>query len=264
MTIADGVLLFAAALLGGAQNAVAGGGSFVAFPALVVSGVTPIHANATTTVALWPGSVASIGAYRKELRSAPRLPILGAISLIGGWLGALLLLDTPSATFSRLIPVLLLAATLLFAFGPSVTAWMKQRAAVKAREQAGGPSEDGSLRGLLGMFVGQAVIAIYGGYFGGGIGILMLAAFGLMGMENIHVMNALKATLASCINGVAVITFIVAGAVAWPQAVVMLVGAIIGGYGGAAYARRLDPLVVRRFVLVVACLMTLYFFIRAL
>jgi hypothetical protein len=262
VTIAEGALLFAAALLGGAQNAVAGGGSFVAFPALVVAGVTPIHANATTTVALWPGSVASAGAYRTELRAAPNLRILGAISLVGGWLGAVLLLHTPSATFSRLIPVLLLAATLLFAFGPSVTAWMKQRAA--AREETTSAKGDRSVAGLLGMCAGQSVIAVYGGYFGGGIGILMLAAFGLMGMENIHAMNALKAVLASCINGVAVITFVLAGAVEWPQAMVMLVGAIIGGYAGAAYARRLDPALVRRFVLVIACLMTLYFFIRAL
>src|SRR6185312_692701 len=192
----------------------------------------------------------------------PYLAMLGVISLLGGWLGAVLLLHTPSITFSRLIPLLLLAATLLFAFGPSFTAWVKRRKAVDT--VSAGESQDRSLRGLVGMCAGQAVIATYGGYFGGGIGILMLAAFGLMGMENIHAMNALKTLLASCINGVAVVTFIIAGAVDWPQAVVMLIGGIIGGYGGAAYARRLEPGLVRRIVLVVAILMTVYFFIRAL
>ncbi|HEY8286448.1 MAG TPA: sulfite exporter TauE/SafE family protein [Chloroflexota bacterium] len=260
MTLGQGAFLFAAALVGGAQNAVAGGGSFLTFPALIVSGVSSIHANATSTVALWPGSLASAGAYRKELRSVPHLGALAVISLICGWLGALLLLRTPAATFSRLIPVLLLAATLLFAFGPSFTAWMKRRAA--SRKDAETAEAAGSRGGLIGMFAGQAVISIYGGYFGGGIGILMLAAFGLMGMENIHEMNALKTVLASCINGIAVITFVIAGAVNWPQALVMLVGAVIGGYAGAAYARKLDPALVRRLVIVIACLMTVYFFVR--
>jgi uncharacterized membrane protein YfcA len=262
VTIAQGALLFVAALWAGAQNSVAGGGSFITFPALVVTGVRVINANATSTVALWPGTLASVGAYRRELRTVPYLGTLGIISLLGGWLGAILLLHTSSSTFSRLIPLLLLGATLLFAFGPSLTAWMKRRNA------AGIPSSDESpnrsMRGVVGMCVGQTVIAVYGGYFGGGIGILMLAAFGLMGMENIHVMNALKTVLASCINGVAVITFIIAGAVEWPQAIVMLVGGIIGGYAGAAYARRLEPGLVRRIVLVVAILMTVYFFIRAM
>ena len=262
MTIEQGIFLFAAALLGGAQNSVAGGGSFLTFPALVVSGVSSIHANATSTVALWPGSLAGASAYRKELRRVPHLGALAVISLICGWLGALLLLRTPAATFSRLIPVLLLAATLLFAFGPSFTGRMKRRAA--ARRGPGAPDATGSLRGRIGMFAGQAVISVYGGYFGGGIGILMLAAFGLMGMENIHEMNALKTVLASCINGIAVFTFVIAGAVNWPQALVMLVGAVIGGYAGAYYARKLDPVLVRRLVIVIACLMTAYFFIREL
>jgi len=262
VTLAEGALLFAAALVGGAQNAVAGGGSFLTFPALVVSGVSSIHANATSTVALWPGSLASAGAYRKELQSVPHLGILGAISLVCGWLGALLLLHTPAATFSRLIPVLLLLATLLFAFGPSFTGWMKRRRASDQKMETA--ERSGSRGGLIGMCAGQAVIATYGGYFGGGIGILMLAAFGLMGMENIHAMNALKTVLASCINGIAVITFVVAGAVNWPQALVMLVGAVLGGYAGAAYTRKLDPALVRRFVIIIACLMTLYFFLRLL
>jgi uncharacterized membrane protein YfcA len=262
VTVAQAALLFAAALWAGAQNSVAGGGSFITFPALVVTGVPVIKANATSTVALWPGTVASVGAYRRELRTVPYLGILGVISLLGGWLGAVLLLHTPSTTFSRLIPLLLLAATLLFAFGPSFTAWLKRRKA--AETSATGESQTRSMSGVVGMCAGQAVIAIYGGYFVGGIGILMLAAFGLMGMENIHAMNALKTLLASCINGVAVVTFIIAGAVDWPQAVVMLIGGTIGGYGGAAYARRLEPGLVRRIVIVVAVAMTIYFFIRAL
>lgn len=251
--VLQAVLLFAAALVGGTLNSVAGGGSFVVFPALVVTGVAPINANATTTVALWPGALASVGAYRSELARARNTRLLSAISLIGGVSGAILLLHTPSVTFSRLIPFLMLLATLLFAFSGQITVRLR---ALRGNRVV---SPQRSLAGIAAL---QLVIAIYGGFFGGGIGILMLATLGVMGMENIHEMNALKTLLASCINGIAVITFIVANAVVWPQAVVMLLGAIIGGYGGATLARRIEPWLVRRFVIVVGLVMTVYFFAR--
>lgn len=275
-------LLFVAAILGGALNSVAGGGSFIAFPALIFTGVPPINANATNTVALWPGSVASTGAYRKELAQQQRsvLIVLSGMSLIGGVLGALLLLHTSQATFVRLIPYLLLVATLLFAFGGRITTYVRQRRR-RARQLAIDdpslasleetqdekqvvPSTVPSRFALIGIALIQLVIATYGGYFGGGIGILMLAALGLMGMENIHVMNALKTLLTSFINGVAVITFAIAGAVVWPQALLMVVGAIIGGFGGAYFARKIDPRWVRLFVILVGFSMTIYFFIRQL
>jgi uncharacterized membrane protein YfcA len=255
VAISQWLLLFFTAFVGGTLNSVAGGGSFFTFPALVFTGVAPIAANATSTVAIWPGSVASIGAYRRELAAQKRviLLILVGTSLIGGVFGAILLLRTPQSAFEQLLPYLLLFATVLFAVSTPVTKRLRMRNIVKSEV---------SLAGLIGIAVVQFIIAIYGGYFGGGIGILMLAALALMGMESIHSMNALKVLLASCINGVAVITFIIAGVVAWPQAILMAVGAIIGGYGGAYYARKIDQKWVRLFVIVVGLAMTIYFFLR--
>lgn len=253
MTISNVLVLFFAAMLAGALNSVAGGGSFVSFPALIFTGVPAINANATNTVAVWPGTVASSRAYRNELRWHRGVLVLMVVSLIGGVLGAVLLLRTPPATFVRLIPYLLLVATLLFTFGSSITARFRGHA---------GKTANSSWLAIAGLALFQLAVATYGGYFGGGIGILMLAALSLMGMENIHEMNALKTVLASCINGVAVLTFVLAGAVFWGQAAVMVIGAIAGGYGGASFARRLDPLLVRRFVIVVGFAMTIYFFVR--
>jgi uncharacterized protein len=256
MSLPTIALLFVAAVLGGALNSVAGGGSFLSFPSLVVSGVPPINANATSTVALWPGSAASVGAYRRELSKHDRPFVfwMSAISLIGGILGAVLLLRTPQATFARLVPYLLAVATLLFAASPTITRRLR------ARSVAG---QARTLSSVVALSAFQLVVAVYGGYFGGGIGILMLAALGMMGMDNIHEMNALKTLLATCINGVAVLTFVLAGIVAWPQALLMLVGAIVGGYGCASYARRVDPRYVRLFVIAVGVAMTIYFLVRS-
>ncbi|GHO85627.1 sulfite exporter TauE/SafE family protein [Dictyobacter formicarum] len=256
MSLSTVLLLFLVAVIGGTLNAVAGGGSFFTFPALIFAGVPPIPANATSTVAIWPGSVASVGAYRRELKVIERslLIILVVTSLIGGILGALLLLITPPSIFTTLLPYLLLIATLLFAFSGPVTRRLRMQRVEKSSLSIGH---------LIGISVAQLIIAIYGGYFGGGIGILMLATLALMGLENIHIMNGLKTLLASCINGVAVITFIVAGAVYWPEAIVMVVGAIVGGYGGAYFARKIDQKWIRLFVIVVGFAMTLYFFIKA-
>src|SRR5258708_11317362 len=218
------------------------------------AGIAPKIANATNTVALWPGSVASVWAYKKELTARrAELISLGTVSLIGGILGALLLLKTPERTFVQILPLLLRAATLLFSYGGRIC---------KAIRAKMGHHEHRSAVSLVGITILQLVIATYGGYFGGGIGILMLAALSLMGMEEIHSMNALKTILASLINGVAVLTFIIARAVVWPQATLMIVGAIIGGYGGAHYAQRMPPLIVRRFVIGVGMSMTGYFCVR--
>ncbi len=252
MNWAEAGLLFGSALLGGAMNSVAGGGSFFSFPALLFTGVPPVIANATNTIALWPGAVSSAFAYRRELRvHSERLPRLAAISMAGGLAGALLLLLTPDRVFEHMVPWLLLAATLLFAFGRRLTAFLHHMSHRSHRLRRMGPGA-----GIL----TQLAIAVYGGYFGAGIGILMLALLELMGLENIHEMNSLKSFLGSLINGVAVVTFIVAGAVLWPQALLMIVGAVIGGYGGASYARKMPKEHVRRFVLAVAVAMTLWFF----
>ncbi len=256
MTFLQGLLLFIAAILGGTLNAVAGGGSFFTFPALIFTGVGSITANATSTVALWPGSVASVGAYRRDLVDQRRglLALLLGTSLIGGVLGAILLLRTPESTFVGLIPYLLLGATLLFALSPYITARLRMRTLEKTTRI--------STVTLIVIACVQFVIAIYGGYFGGGIGILMLAALAFMGMENINKMNAVKAVLTSAINGAGVVTFVIAGRVLWLQALVMIVGAIIGGYGGAYYARKIEPRWVRLFVIVTGVVLTIYFFVH--
>lgn len=254
MTLLDAAILFLVATGAGALNSVAGGGSFLTFPTLLFVGTPPILANATSTVALWPGSVASVGAYRREVgRERQRLLSLSLVSLAGGYAGARLLLSTPQDTFRDLIPWLLLTATLVFICGGPLLQRLRA-----GRPPAATPRRGARLAGL----VVQFVIATYGGFFGGGIGILMLAALTVTGMEDIHAMNGLKNALAVCINGVAVVTFIAAGAVLWPQALVMTAGAIVGGYGGASLARRLNPVLVRRFVIVIGTAMTLYFFLR--
>jgi uncharacterized protein len=271
MTFSQGLILFCAAILGGTLNAVAGGGSFICFPTLVFTGLPAIPANATNSVALWPGSVASVGAYRRELAQQKRtlLILLVCTSLIGGILGALLLLKTPQEIFVRLVPYLLLVATLLFTFSGPIIAKLrgpKRRDTDRGKPLSLRPLSAPvlgkvplSIPTLVGLSFAQLVIAVYGGYFGGGIGILMLATLAMMGMSDIHVMNALKTLLASCINGVAVITFIIAGVVVWPQAILMIVGAVIGGYGGAYYARKLPQKWVRLFVIIVGFSMTIYF-----
>lgn len=247
MTPATVLLLFLASAAGGALNSVAGGGSFVAFPALLFAGVPAVPANATNTIALWPGSVASAVAYRRELGTVRRLlwP-LGAAALAGGLAGSLLLLHTSESTFVMLIPWLLLFATVLFSFGGQVAKRLTR----------------GRAAPLPLAIAAQLAISVYGGYFGGGMGIMMLAVLTLLGMTHIHTMNGLKNALGTLINGVAVVAFVLAGAVRWGPGVVMIAGGITGGYAGAALARRVDPKHVRSLVLVIAWAMTAYFFWR--
>jgi uncharacterized membrane protein YfcA len=255
MSIHEAIFLFTAALVAGVLNSVAGGGGFIAFPALVVTGIPPINANATNTAALWPGTVASTGAYRNVLSREDRTLVLPLVvtGAIGGLIGAIVLLKTPQQTFLRLIPWLLLSATLLFCFSRRITRWI--------RERRGGETGAGHLSGASGALV-QLVIALYIGYFGAGAGILMLALFALMGVENIHTMNGLKTLMASVCNAIALIAFIVARAIVWPQAILMVVGAAIGGYAGAYYAQKLPPERVRQFVIVTGFAMSAYFFVR--
>jgi uncharacterized protein len=250
--LSQAALLFVVAVVGGALNSLAGGGSFLTFPALILTGVPSVNANATNTVALWPSGLAILSVYRRELRAVPYRLLLLVPSVLGGWLGAVVLLRTPSTTFERLVPYLLLGATLLFAFSGPIAARLGTVSA------DAGPS----WRVRVVVAVLQLVIAVYGGFFGGGIGILMLGTLSLMGVRNVHQLNALRMTLSLCINGVAVVTFVLAQAVLWPQAVVMCLGAIVGGYAGATGVRRLSPRVVRGLVIAVGLGMALYFFVR--
>ena len=254
MSLPQALLLFGIALVAGAQNSVAGGGSFLTVPVLIFTGVLPKQANATNTLALWPGTVASIPPYRDALDTERlTLVVLSIVSVVGGILGAVVLLKTPQDAFLRILPFLLLGATILFAVGGPVTARLRR---------SGKPPGPRWLT-LTGVSLVQFVVALYGGFFGGGIGILMLATLSLMGMRNIHTMNALKVVLASCINFVAMLTFIFAGLVEWPQALVMMVGAIIGGWGGASVARKIDGRYIRIYVIVVGLAMSLVLFLRA-
>lgn len=246
-SVAEGGLLFLAALLGGGLNAIAGGGSFLTFPSLVLAGVDPLVANATSTVALWPGSLASALGYRNELKSGGSLVgRLVLVSAAGGLLGALGVLGTPQDVFRQVVPFLLLGAALVFTFGDRLRAGLG----------ALGPPSPWVV------LLAQLLIATYGGYFGGGMGFMMLALFSLMEARSVHAMNGLKSALGVAINLSALAVFIGAGRVDWPKAAVMTAGAIAGGYGVAAVARHLDARKVRAAVIVMAWTMTGIIFLR--
>jgi uncharacterized protein len=249
----NAILLFLAAVFGGAMNAVAGGGSFISFPTLLFTGVPAVPANATNTVALWTGLAFSGGAFRHHLK-VRRLVLLTltGVSLVGGTIGAVLLLHTPAQTFLRVLPWLMLAATLLFIFGRKLV-----------RPPTSQVEHQLSVRTIVFGAFFQLLVAIYGGYFGGGMGIVMLAMLTAFGMADIHEMNALKIVLSSATNGIAVIVFIASRAVYWRQAVVMIIGASLGGYFGARYSLRLPQRWVRWFVIGVGSFMTAYCFWRA-
>ena len=252
MSLEHIIFLFFAGALGGAINAVAGGGSFVAFPALLFTGVPPVPANATNTLALWVGTTASGGAYRKQLGIPRRVMIpLIVTSVIGGVAGAFLLIKTPAHTFLRVLPWLLLGATLLFAFGKHLTSRIRA-----------GISHESSNGAIAGAAIFELGVAVYGGYFGGGLGIVNLAMLAALGMTDIHAMNKLKVILGAVINGVAAMAFIATGFILWPQAGVMTAGAVVGGYSSAHYAQRLPQTWIRAFVIVIGVLMTIYFFVR--
>src|ERR1700677_4398787 len=212
---------FASAFVAGAINAVAGGGTLVTFPSLIWLGLPSVIANPTSPVAIWPGPLGAIYGYRRDLRSIePRMYALLIPSLIGGVAGAVLLQWTPSRFFDKLVPFLILFATLLFAVQGYAQSRLK-------REQ---PLGRRSGRWFAGALFFQLLVALYGGYFGAGIGILMLAALGILGLTDIHQMNGLKTLLALFINGVAALYFISMGMVRWPEAIIMALGAIAGGY----------------------------------
>lgn len=242
-------LILVSGFLAGALNAVAGGGSFLTFPALVFSGVPPVIANATSTVALLPATFTSAWAYRRDLASAsnklPLRPFI-AVSVLGGALGAWLLLCTADSTFEVIVPWLLLFATVIFTFGRTLSARIRQRVQI----------------GLVTLVITQSLIGIYGGYFGGGIGILMLAMLGLYGLDDIHAMNGMKTILSGCMNVIAGLIFIVKGAVWWDHAWLMLLAAILGGWAGPVLARRVPPERLRLFISFVGITMTVYFFWR--
>jgi uncharacterized membrane protein YfcA len=247
-------LVFLAAAVGGAINSVAGGGTLVTFPAVVWLGVPPLSANATSTVALWPGSLASMWAFRGELDGTRSwLVWFTAPSVVGGLTGALLLLYTPAGRFEKIVPFLVLGATLLFLLQRTITRALArhQLDAGATADATGTAKRDVMARPSAWFLLAQFGVAVYGGYFGAGIGILMLATLGLMGLTNIHKMNGLKNWGATCINGFAAMMFVFSGIVEWPVAIAMAAGALSGGHIGASLALRAGQIWVRRTVIAV-------------
>ncbi len=245
-------------MIAGILNAVAGGGSFISFPLMLFVGVPPVEANATNTVALWPGLATSVASYWRHMNVPRRLlvPLL-VTSVLGGLVGALLLVKTPQRTFLHLIPWLLLGATILFMFGNRLRAM-----AGRADNDSVAKAKDISWLAIALACLLQLAVGTYGGYFGAGIGFVMLGMMTLLGMREIHVMNALRILLAAVINGVAVVTFIVSSAVFWGQCLVMMAGALSGGWFGAQYAQKADPRKVRWFIIALGFGLSTYFFIK--
>lgn len=242
MSLAHGALIFAAAALAGMINSVAGGGTLITFPVLVWLGLDPKVANATSTVALWPGLFGGVFGFRREIRdSRSYLLWLGLTSVLGGGIGAMLLILTPSQTFARLVPYLILFATALFTLQEPIS----------RRLRLPSTASPAGAKGWIGPIFIQFFSSIYGGYFGAGNGILMLAALGLFGLKDIHRANGIKNFLGICINSIAVLAFAWSGLVVWPNALLMTVGAVAGGYYGASAARRLGRTFVRRTIVLI-------------
>jgi uncharacterized membrane protein YfcA len=241
-------LLLTASFFAGALNAVAGGGSFLTLPTLVFLGLPPVSANATGTVALLPGYLSGTLGFREDMRMPPGISLAGLVgaSLVGGASGAGLLLLTPNETFSILIPWLLLAATAVFALGPRLLRLRK--------------SEDGArpLASVLAIFA----VAVYGGYFNGGLGIILLALFGLLGLPDLNAANGLKNLVSALLTAIAVAVYAWGGAVSWPEALLMMIGATAGGYLGARAIRRVRPTYVRYGVILIGLVMAGLFFAR--
>ena len=247
-------ILLLAAFVAGALNAVAGGGSFLTLPALVFTGVPPVVANATGTVALLPGYAAGAWGFKEDMQAPPGLSMKSIIvlSLIGGSIGAALLLVTPDHLFRKVVPWLLLAATAMFAFGPQLRQWASRG------NQSGQSSSASSIKAGFGMMV----VAIYGGYFNGGLGILLLALFGLLGQTQLNAMNGMKNLVSALLTAIAVAIYAAGGVVLWEQALIMMIAATAGGYGGARVARKIPANWLRWGIVLTGLVMAGIFFWR--
>jgi hypothetical protein len=244
------IWLVVASLIAGVMNAMAGGGSFISFPAMLSVGVAPIQANATNTVALWPGQLTSVAALRADLRR-DLLPVVCAASVLGGVSGAVVLLHTRQITFLHMVPWLLLVASLLFGISGPVSRWLRARS---AEPHVPKPPA------LLPLFLVMLPVCFYIGYFGAGAGFLIMTALALFGVEEMSALNSLKVLAACLSNFCAVVTFVFSGAVIWHYCLISMVFAAAGGYVGAQYARRMNANVLRMIVVVTGCAMAVYFF----
>lgn len=247
MSLLHVVLMLAAAFVAGMVNSIAGGGTLLTFPLLIWLGLDPKVANATSTVALWPGLFGGLFGYRREMNDSSLILMrLGVTSVVGGGVGAWLLIVTPSPTFARLVPFLILFATILFMLQGPVNRWLHLPTASGESNRAWWTTA----------IIVQFFSAMYGGYFGAGNGIWMLAAMGLLGLNDIHRANGIKNFLGICINSVAVLAFAISHLVSWPRSLLMAGGALVGGYVGARTARRVGPVVIRRAIVVIGFVIT--------
>src|SRR5882762_6079478 len=248
MTLYRVLAMFAASFAAGAINSIAGGGTLLTFPILIWLGLDPKVANATSTVALLPGLFGGLFGYRREMNDSSLILMrLGAISIVGGGVGAWLLIATPSPVFARLVPFLILFATMLFMVQGPVIRWLRLPTS----------SSESTKAWWIGAMIFQFFSAMYGGYFGAGNGILMLAAMGLLGMHDIHRANGIKNFLGICINSMAVFSFSISHLVVWPKSLLMAVAATIGGYVGSRMAQRAGRTFIRRAIVVIGFAITI-------
>ncbi len=251
------ILVAGGAFLAGGMNALAGGGTFFSFPALLAAGVPPVTANASNTVALWPASLSSAWVYRRELTKHREWVIaLTIVAAIGGVLGGLLLLAISNKAFTQLIPWLLLLATVLFAFSKEIS-----RLVVKFKTHIGIHPTNDQPHSKTGLFF-QFIVTVYGGFFGAGQGILTLAALAIQGIEDIQEINALKNWISAVTYTVSALTFIIAGAITWPYTLLMVLTATLGGFAGARIARYLPAVWLKRIVIGVGTVMTVIYFFK--
>ena len=248
--------LVAASFIAGVMNAMAGGGSFLSFPAMLGVGVPPIQANATNTVALWPGQLTSVATLHGDARR-DLLPVLATTSVFGGVLGAWVLLHTRQRTFLHLIPWLLLTGALIFGASGPVSRWMRERSKAAKQEHHGERK-----LGFFPLFCALMPVCFYIGYFGAGGGFLIMTVLALFGVEEMHTLNALKVVAACLSNLCAIVTFVVSGAVLWHYCLIAMVFAGAGGWVGARYARGMNPAVLRAVVVVTGVVIAGYFFWR--
>ncbi|MDP7593520.1 MAG: sulfite exporter TauE/SafE family protein [Litorilituus sp.] len=248
------LLLFLAGFVGGTLNSIAGGGSFITFPALLYVGIPPVAANATNTFASCAGYVSGAYAFRESMyEHKKKLPLLITISLIGGLLGAWFLLQTPESIFQEAIPWLLLFATLLFIFGLKINMLLKKLTS---------NYQHATLLGYLLLVLILLSISIYGGFFNAGLGIITLSYLALAGYTNINTMNGMKLLISSLVSLIAIAVFITSDVIAWYEGIIVLMGSSVGGYLAANISKRISQCYIRNFVIIVSCAITLYFFIK--
>ncbi len=249
-----------AAFLAGVLNAVAGGGSFLSFPAILGMGVLPVQANATNTVAIWPGQLTALTAYREDLRrnfhTAWPLAMAG---IVGGMSGAFVLLHTPQLTFLRLVPWLILGAAGLFAISGPVTRWLVRRNLAQIEDAHSGRVHRPH---RVALFVAMSAVSFYAGYFGAGAGFLMITTLSLFGYQDIHSINSLKVLTNLLANGTACVLFIISGKIMWDYCIAAMIVAAIGGYSSARFAKRVPQQQLRMLVMILGIVIATWFFVR--